>query len=139
MIKNVEWIPALRKTETALLWALVALIGWLQMQHMHLGFVTSHGADVVAPALLFVLTRDGKSLLRFVGLRQNRPAMIAVEVFGLSLICEVCQKLHWISGVFDPKDIAAYAVGVTIPYMLDCSLTHLEASQTTTTRSLDSL
>jgi hypothetical protein len=79
---RVQWIPAFRKTEIALLWALVALIGWLQMQHKHLGSLTSQGADVVAPALLFVLTREGKSLLRFVGLRQDRPALIATAFSG---------------------------------------------------------
>jgi hypothetical protein len=94
------WIPAFRKTETALLWALVALIGWLQMQHKDAGFLTSQGADVVAPALLLVLTRDGKSLLRFVGLLQDRPAVIA-----------------------------AYGVGVAIPFMLDRWLIHRESSR----------
>jgi hypothetical protein len=128
VIKNVPWILAFRKTEIALLWTLFALIGWLQMQHKHVGFLTSQGADVVAPALLFVLTRDGKSLLRFIGLRQDRPAVIAAGVFGLSLAWEVCQKLQWIPGVFDPMDIVAYAVGVAVPFMLDRWLTHLEDS-----------
>src|SRR5882757_11547616 len=94
------WIPAFRKTETALLWALIALISGLQMQHKHVGFLTSQGADIVAPALLFVLTRDGKSLLRFVGLRQDRPNVIA-----------------------------ACGVGVATPFMLHRWLIHLESSR----------
>jgi hypothetical protein len=109
---------------------LFVLIGWLQMQHKQVGILTSHGADVVAPALLFVVTRDGKSLLRFIGLRRDRPAVIAAGVFGLSVAWEICQKLHWIPGVFDPMDIVAYGVGVTIPFLLDRWLVQLEGSMT---------
>ena len=129
MTKPFEWISVFRKSGTALLWALVALIGWMQMQHKHLGFLTSQGADVVAPALLFVVTRDGKSLLRFIGLRQDRPALIAAGVFALSVAWEICQRLHWIPGVFDPMDIAAYGVGVAIPFVLDRWLIHRESSR----------
>ncbi|HEX3876763.1 MAG TPA: hypothetical protein VHW24_07255 [Bryobacteraceae bacterium] len=129
MTQPAGWIPVIRKTELTTLWTLFILIGWLQMQHEHLGYLTSQGADVVAPALLFVLTRDGKSLLRFIGLRKDRPTVIALGVFGLSLGWEICQKLHWIPGVFDPLDIAAYAAGVLAPYLLDRSLTRLEISR----------
>jgi hypothetical protein len=123
---KVEWIPAVRKTELALIWTFFLLIGWLQMQHKRVGALTSQGADVVAPALLFVLARDGKSLLHFIGLTKDRPVTIALGVFGLSLGWEICQKFHWITGVFDPWDILAYAVGVSVPYALDRWMTQME-------------
>ena len=105
--------------ETNVLWILLIAIGLLQMKRIHVGVFTDYGADVVCPALLFVLTRQGKSLLRHIGLRQDRPMLIAAGVFGLSAAWEVAQRLHWIPGTFDPYDLLAYAIGVTVPMLID--------------------
>lgn len=114
-----EWIGKYRAAETNILWALFIAIGLLQMKRVHLGVITDYGADVFCPALLFVLTRQGKSLLRYIGLRQDRPVVIAAGVFGLSAAWEVAQRLHWIPGTFDPCDLLAYAIGVTVPFLTD--------------------
>ena len=104
---------------TALLWALFIGIGALQREHIRLGFVTAYGADVACPALLYVTARQGRSLLRHLGLRPDRPLAIAAGVFALSTAWEVGQGVQWIPGVYDSLDIAAYAVGVGVPYVVD--------------------
>ncbi|HEY3442891.1 MAG TPA: hypothetical protein VGK29_19180 [Paludibaculum sp.] len=65
-------IGRFRAAKTNILWVLFIAIGLLQMKRIHLGVITDYGADVVCPALLFVLTRQGKSLLRHLGLRTGR-------------------------------------------------------------------
>ncbi|HEY3442890.1 MAG TPA: hypothetical protein VGK29_19175 [Paludibaculum sp.] len=45
--------------------------------------------------------------------------IIAAGVFGLSTAWEVAQRLHWIPGTFDPCDLLAYAIGVTVPLLID--------------------
>src|SRR5262249_34101508 len=129
MNESAAWIPVFRKTTTALLWALFVLIGVLQMKGVRAGFLTGYGADVVAPALLYVVTREGKSLLRFMALRPGRTVRVAAGVFALSVAWEICQKLHWIPGVFDPLDIGAYGVGVLVPFAIDRWLAHKENSE----------
>jgi hypothetical protein len=109
----------LEQAGSALLWLLVIAIGGAQRSHVRLGFVTDHGADVVCPALLYATARQGRSLLRFVGLRPDRPAVIAAGIFGLSVGWEFGQKAHWIPGVYDPLDIVAYAAGVGVPFIID--------------------
>src|SRR5271170_4760696 len=113
------WIGKFRQVETTLLWVLFIAIGAIQSKHIRLGFITDYGADIVCPALLYVTARQGKSLLRYVGLRPERPVMIAAGVFVLSVGWEIGQKLHWIPGVYDPLDIFAYALGVGATYLID--------------------
>jgi len=113
------WTGRLRRAGSAFLWILFVIVGALQQNHIRLGFVTDYGADIVCPALLYVTARQGRSLLRYVGLRSDRPPVIAAGVFVLSVGWEIGQKVHWIPGVYDPLDIAAYAVGVGAPFIID--------------------
>lgn len=114
-----SWIERLKQPGSALLWLLFIAIGGLQRSHIRLGLLTAYGADIVCPALQYATARQGKNLLRYVGLRPDRPLVIAAGIFVLSVGWESGQKVHWISGVFDPLDIVAYAIGVGVPFILD--------------------
>ena len=114
-----DWVPKLRGIEASVLWIFFTAIGLLQMNRVHLGVITDYGADVVCPALLFVITRQGRSVLRHLGMRPDRPAVIAAGVFWFSAAWEIAQRFHWIPGVFDPLDLLAYAIGVLVPYLVD--------------------
>ena len=122
------WIGTLKRAAIAVLWALFIAIGVLQMDHVR-GPVTANGADIVCPAVLYVTARQGKSFLRIIGLDGSRKVAIALGVFALSVGWEICQRLHWIPGVFDPLDIVAHAIGVAAPYAVDSWLQHNATTQ----------
>lgn len=111
-----------RRLLIAALWLLTAVIGGLQMAHINAGLLTAQGADVVAPALLYVITRDGKSLLRFVGLRPDRSWLVGGGIFLLSAGWEFCQRAAIIPGIFDPADLVAYALGIGGAMIADVAL-----------------
>lgn len=97
--------------------ALFALAAAVNMLHVRGGFLTSHLADLVVPAWLYVATRGlaghrrGSLLTRTFG---ASPALAATAVMGGSVVTEVAQKV-WPHGVFpgtfDPLDFAAFAAG----------------------------
>jgi|WetSurMetagenome_2_1015567.scaffolds.fasta_scaffold16556_4 hypothetical protein len=97
--------------------ALFVLAAALNMLHVRGGFLTSHLADLVVPAWLYVATRglagrrDGTMLSRALG---GSPWLAATVVFGASVLTELSQKVwpHGIfRGTFDPLDLAAFAAG----------------------------
>jgi hypothetical protein len=97
--------------------ALFVLAAALNMLHVRGGFLTSHLADLVVPAWLYVATRGlagrrrGSLLTRALG---GSPWLAATAVFGASAVTELAQKA-WprglFPGTFDPLDLAAFAVG----------------------------
>ena len=89
------------------------------MNRIRLGIVTAYGADVFTPAWLYVCTREGKTMLKHVGLRPDRPMIVAVGIFALSVAWEFGQKIHFIRGVYDPLDIVAYGVGIGAAFLID--------------------
>ncbi len=109
----------IRKIIVWSLFALSAAIGTLQMFKIRAGLLTSHGADFFAPALLYFLTRDGKTLLRQIGVDGNKPILAAASIFVLCAAWEIFQKIHLIPGVFDWYDLLAYALGIACAFALD--------------------
>jgi hypothetical protein len=89
------------------------------MNRIGLGIVTAYGADVFTPAWLYVCTREGKTLLKYVNLRPDRPMVVAVGIFAFSVAWEFGQKIHFIGGVYDPLDIVAYGVGIGAAFLID--------------------
>jgi hypothetical protein len=98
----------------------------LNMGHVRGGFLTNHLADLVVPALLYVVVRGlaerepRQTLLRkTVG---ATPETAAVILFLASAATEFSQ-IYWpkgiFSGRFDPVDLAAYAVGLGVCYICD--------------------
>jgi hypothetical protein len=114
-----SWIQKFKKAEMAVLFVLWLAVAVLQMKRIRLGVITSYGADVFMPAWLYVCSRESKTLLRFLGLRLDRPVIAAGVIFGLSVAWEIGQKLHLIRGVYDPLDIVAYGVGIAAVFLID--------------------
>jgi hypothetical protein len=92
------------------------------------GFATSHLADLVGPAWLYIafrgLAEPGMRTLvgRFFGATPERAATV---LFVGSCATEITQ-IYWPSGLFrgrfDPLDIAAFAIGLLPLYLADKKL-----------------
>jgi hypothetical protein len=108
------------------LWAAFVLTAALNMLHVRAGFFTNYAADLVVPALLYVITRG-------LAVGDRRPAFVrrwfggtpertAVVLFLASTATEWCQR-YWPNGIFrgqyDPFDIAAFGIGIAIVYVCD--------------------
>lgn len=115
-----------RRVFDAMAWGGVILIGLLQMNHVRAGFVTSYGADIVCPALLYALTRRGTTI-PFNWLRvRPQPVVAVVSVLAPCFVWEYLQRYDFSGtplvitrGHFDPGDLFAYAAGVVAMLALD--------------------
>lgn len=106
------------------LWTSSLSIGAMQMMRLQAGILTAQGADLTAPALLYFLTRRGKTYLRYIGLTPQRPMRVAAGLLVLCCGWELLQKAGLIPGVFDWFDLLAYAIGLAGAFALDQFLTH---------------
>lgn len=110
------------------LWSAFVLTAALNLLQIRAGLLSNHGADLVVPALLYVLTRrypiagkTGSTLMvrRIFG---STPELAALCIFGGSVATELCQRF-WPHGIFpgtyDPLDILAYGVSVGLCYLAD--------------------
>lgn len=101
-------------------------IGGLQMYRVSVGWVTSYGADVLLPIVIYFWLRLGKTVL------WNRP-------FGARpsflLVLAGCVAWEWsqaydfegtplaiAGGTFDPADFAAYLLGLIAALAVDTRL-----------------
>ena len=95
----------------------------LNMLHLRGGILTTHTADVVVPAWLYVAARGlhaprvRKTLIeRTIG---GTSATAALSLFVASTLTEVSQR-YWprgvFSGRFDPLDVAAFGAGLAACY-----------------------
>ena len=97
----------------------------LDVNHISAGLLTSYGADLTLPAWLYIATRSLDNpernawLTRLLG---GSPGLAASTLFLASTATEVSQYV-WpqgiFSGTFDLVDIAAYATGIGICYLID--------------------
>jgi hypothetical protein len=101
----------------------------LNLLHVRGGFLTSHLADLTVPALLYVISRGlvparrpplpSRRLMQWIGRTPERAASV---FFVASAVSEVSQ-IYWPRGVFagrfDPWDLLAYAVGLSVCYTCD--------------------
>lgn len=105
---------------------LFILAAALNMLDIHAGFLTSHLADLVVPAWMYVVsrglhTRSGRStrIQRTLG---RSPEMAAISLFVASALTEISQH-YWPQGLFrgrfDPLDVVAYAAGIAVCYAAD--------------------
>jgi hypothetical protein len=93
-------------------------IGGLQMYRVNAGFLTNHGADLLAPPYLYLASRAGRWRLGSIG--------------AFSAVLGACALWEWLQrydlggtplaitrGRFDPVDLLAYLVGMVAVYVLD--------------------
>lgn len=124
--RELGWTKRFRQAEMGALLVLWVTVAVLQTKRIRLGVVTSYGADVCMPAWLYVCTREGKTVLKNLGLPVERPVVVAGIIFALSVGWEIGQKLRWIPGVFDWFDIAAYGIGIGAVLLMDLWLMRRE-------------
>jgi len=93
-------------------------IGGLQMYHVDAGPLTDYGADLLAPPYLYVMFRQGRLRLGSLG--------ALITVFGGCALWEWAQRYDFTGtplaitrGTFDPLDLAAYAAGLIICFIVD--------------------
>lgn len=93
-------------------------IGGLQMYHVRAGALTSYGADLLAPPWMYMMFRMGRWKLG--------PVSALLVVFLGCLAWELAQRhdfsgtpLAITRGTFDPLDIAAYAAGLVVTFVID--------------------
>lgn len=121
------------------MFALVAAtgaVGALQMAHIRMGIFTSQGADLLCPALLYIVMRRNQSLLRRVWRARPTADQAAAIMLVSCYAWEFCQRydlsgtpLFFTHGTFDPADLAAYTIGVALAYLPDRLLAHLAVEQ----------
>ena len=101
-------------------------IGGLQMYRVNVGWVTSYGADVLLPVVLYFWLRLGKTVL------WNRPLGARPSFL---LVLAGCFAWEWsqaydfegtplaiAGGTFDPADFAAYLLGLVGAVAVDTRL-----------------
>lgn len=105
------------------LWAVFILTAALNMLHVRAGFLTNYAADLVVPALLYVMLRGlaeaaprPSFLRRWIGTTPERAGTV---LFLASAATELSQR-PWPDGVFsghfDPLDIVAFGAGLALCY-----------------------
>lgn len=109
----------------------VLLIGWIvgaamNMMRMHGGFVTNYLADLTFPPWFYITLRgkvtDRQKVIRAARWFGETPLRAAVSIFLVGAITEI-SSYHFprgpFGGTFDPWDIVAYALGLTICYICE--------------------
>lgn len=105
-------------------WALAALITMYPAlgRSLHLSgtFFTSHAADLAFPAWFYIICRrrPAGAMLRWLG---RSPAWTAIAIFVVGVLSEFAQRPvpHLLTGTFDPLDIAAYGVALSLCVIAD--------------------
>ena len=102
------------------------VVAALQMAHMRVGIFTSQGADVLCPALLYIVMRRNQTLPRRVWRSRPSAGQAAAMVLGACYAREFCQRynlqgtpLAITRGTFDTMDLLAYTLGVAAVYLPD--------------------
>ena len=101
-------------------------IGGLQMYGVDAGPITSYGADLLAPPILYFAFREGYRFGRPATVWRLRPLGGLLVVFTGCAVWEWSQRynlrgtpLAIAAGTFDWLDLGAYAFGLLVCYGLD--------------------
>jgi hypothetical protein len=102
-------------------------IGGLQMFGVNAGLVTSYGADLLAPPLLYLWLRQGRTIVaRFLRRGPPTPAVSFMAVMIPCFLWEWSQRYDFggtplaiARGTFDPLDLLAYILGLAAVYAVD--------------------
>jgi hypothetical protein len=111
-------------------WGIFAAIGLLQMFKVGVGFVTSYGADIITPAILYYSTRSRKTILSKILVTGLNAVQTFLLILSLCIIWEALQNFDFSGtvlaitrGAFDPLDIVAYTLTLLVCYYIDKCLT----------------
>lgn len=106
-------------------------VGALQMAHIRMGVFTSQGADILCPALLYIVMRRNQTLLRRVWSKRPSPEQAAALVLGACYVWEFCQLRNFegtplviTRGTFDVLDLLSYTLGVAAVYLPERLIQH---------------
>jgi len=113
-------------TAHATLIVLFLCTAYTTMANISAGLFTSYAADVVVPAMMYIslrsLHRQTPSRWPLARIFGRTPELTALTLFLGSTATEVSQ-IYWpagaFAGTFDPWDVAAYFLGVSLPYSFD--------------------
>ncbi|MEO8634487.1 MAG: hypothetical protein ABI587_04320 [Gemmatimonadales bacterium] len=117
-----------RRSWNLISWLLLVIwvtCGVLNMSHLRVALLTSYGADLTAPAWLYVTLRglNTRRPRTGIGALVGRTPEIAGSLIVLGSTATEVSQLWWphglFPGIFDPLDIAAYFSGVGVCYALD--------------------
>jgi hypothetical protein len=85
------------------------------------GLFTSYAADLTNPAWVYIVMRRG-IVVRWARWFGRSPERAAFSIFAVGVATELSQ-IRWphgfFRGRFDPLDIVAYAIGLTICCLID--------------------
>lgn len=110
-----------------LLFSTTFLIAFFQVSKLNLGIITSYGADVFAPMLLYYLIRRNIGSIAILFNRPVSAKQAYLIIFGACLAWEMKQYINPETGIFDFFDILAYGLSLTICYIFDTSIENLHA------------
>ena len=117
---------ALRRGFDLFAWCAFVIIGALQMAKVRAGFVTNYGADIVCPALLYVLIRRNRTVLKLLWRSHPTPEFAALILLVACFAWEWSQRYRFegtvldiARGRFDPLDLLAYAGAIGAVYAAD--------------------
>jgi len=101
-------------------------VGGMQMFGINGGVITSYGADLLGPPILYFAFREGYRIPRGSRVWRLNPAASLLAVFGGCAAWEWSQRFDFggtplaiTAGVFDPIDLVAYAVALVASYSID--------------------
>lgn len=104
-------------------------IGAMQAYRVKGGILTNYGADFFGPAWFYWtqrVSKPGRLYRAIISKEALKPLQLAVLVFSLCLVWEICQLFDWSGtilaitrGRFDWLDICAYAASLGICYFMD--------------------
>lgn len=118
VLANALWLPAIA-------------VGVLQMYRVDAGALTNYGADFFGPIALYASFRTNGTIMRRFTKEAPSPAASALLVLAGCVLWEVCQLFDFsgtplgiTAGRFDPGDLAAYVLGVALPYAVEMTVLH---------------
>jgi uncharacterized membrane protein len=110
------------------------LCAGLELDRIHAGVVTGYGADFFGTAWAYVIIRFRRTD-RFPWRWAASQVYVAAAVFAVGTASEYAQRLHLISGTYDPFDILTFAVALVACVVLEHSLGPFASSERSPARA----
>jgi hypothetical protein len=130
MSNDAQRVSAIFRRWRLAYWALIGafyLTAALNLLHVRGGFLTSYLADLTVPPLLYVISRRlvpnrrrwFVPLMQWAGRTPERAALFFFLASSGTEVSQVFWPRGFFAGRYDPWDIVAYGVGLSICYGFD--------------------